>query len=381
MARERRAVVVSYFLVFCGVGVWLPYFPLYLVHLGYRGWQIGLAVGMQPALRWGGALVWAYAADRWRIRHRLLVLTALGGTAFFVPLLFVRDFVPVLGVLAAIGLLHGALIPLLDATVIDHLPRLGGDYGRLRLWGSVAFVLGALASAPLIQAFSPGIVPLLLLVSALGLAPALAGLPGEQLGQAGAMRAPWALFTPALTAFLTTVFLIQLSSGAWGGLFAVHTAALGFSAMVPGIAWGLAVSAEIVLLFWGRRLVSWISPVDLVVAAIAVTVVRWTLTAVARREALVVLLQLGHACTFSAFHLAAVLLLARLVPAESRTGGQALYGVVGFGLAGSSGIGLAGLLVDRLGTSGVFGFEAVLALLGLAPALWLRRLVATAQGS
>src|SRR3989442_8745361 len=177
MAGERRAVVVSYFLVFCGVGVWLPYFPLYLAHLGYRGWQIGLAVGMQPALRWGGALVWAYAADRWRIRRRLLVLTALGGTGFFVPLLFVREFVPVLVVLAAIGLLHGALIPLLDATVIDHLPRLGGDYGRLRLLGSVAFVLGSLTSAPLGHAYSPGIVPLRLLVSALGLRPPPPALP------------------------------------------------------------------------------------------------------------------------------------------------------------------------------------------------------------
>jgi len=106
-----------------------------------------------------------------------------------------------------------------------------------------------------------------------------------------------------------------------------------------------------------------------------VTVARWALTAWVRSEALVIGLQLGHACTFSAFHLAALQLLVRLVPPHSSTGGQALYGGVAFGIGGSAGVALAGVLVDRLGTSGVFGFEAIVALLGLLPALRLRRLL------
>src|SRR5262249_3379987 len=53
MPRERRVVAVGYFLLFLGAGVWLPYFPLYLAHLGFRGWEIGILTGMQPALRWG----------------------------------------------------------------------------------------------------------------------------------------------------------------------------------------------------------------------------------------------------------------------------------------------------------------------------------------
>ena len=235
--------------------------------------------------------------------------------------------------------------------------------------------MGSLGSAPLIHAHSPAIIPLLLLLSALGLAPVLAGLPREQRGLASGAQAPWTLLSPPLTAFLATVFLIQLSSGAWVGFFAVHTAALGLSDAAPGLAWGIGVSAEVVLLFWGRRIVGWIAPQELIVVALALTVVRWVCTALARTEAVVVGLQVGHACTFSAFHLAAVLLLARLVPPESSTGGQALYGMVGIGVAGSVGVGLVGLLVDRLGTSGVFGVEAVLALLALWPALRLRRLV------
>jgi PPP family 3-phenylpropionic acid transporter len=372
----RRVVVLSYFLVFLGAGVYLPYFPLYLAHLGFGGWQIGVIVGMQPALRWTSALGWAWAADRWRMRRRLLVLAAVGGTLCFVPLLVAREFATVALACAAIGILHGPLIPMLDATVIDHLPRLGDDYGRLRLWGSVSFVIGALASAPLVVAFSPSVVPLLLFLPAIGLGPALARLPAEQAGPAWGAPPPWALLTPALRAFLATAFLLQVSSGAWAGFFAVHTTALGFSVTVPGFTWGLAVMGEIGLFFWGRRLGAWLAPPQLILLVLGVTVVRWGLTAFARSEPLVVGLQLGHAVTFSAFHLAAVLLLARLVPPESSTGGQALYGGIAFGLGGTLGLGLAGALVDRIGTSALFGLEAVAALLAVPPALRLRRLVA-----
>jgi PPP family 3-phenylpropionic acid transporter len=361
--------------------VWLPYLPLYLLHLGFEGWQIGVVAAMQPALRWGGSIAWAYAADRWRVRRRLLVATAVGGTLCFVPFLFVRTFGATVAVLAAIALLHGPLIPFVDATVMDHLERLGGDYGRLRLWGSAAFVIGALLSAPLVRAFSPAVVPLLLLLPQAGLAPALARLPAEQLGHGGRFRPPWTLLTPPLTALLAVAFLLNASSGAWAGLFAVHTTRLGLSDTVPGVAWAVAVTAEMILLFWGGRVLVRIGPTNLIAAALIVTAARWTATALARGEVPVVLIQAGQAFTFGAFHVAALAHLARLVPAGSSTGGQTLYGLVGFGAGGSLGLALAGLLVDRLGSPGLFGFEAALAGLALLPALRLRRLVRRHGGS
>ncbi len=375
MVRDRRAVIVAYILLFWGGGVWMPYFPLYLASLGYRGTEIGLLMGLQPALRWGSAIVWAYAADRWRVRHRMLLVAGCGGALCYVPLLFARRFEAMVAVTGLIALLHAPLIPMVDATVMDHLARLGRDYGRLRMWGSLSFVLGALVSAPLIRWFSPSVVPVLLLIAAWGLVPPLTTLPREQMGRREHFRAPWALVSPPLAAFLATAFLIQLSCGAWGGFYAVHTAALGFSDMIPGLTWALAVTAEVAMLFWGRQIVTRFPPVNLILVALAVTVVRWSLTAVVRNEAIVVGLQLGHAFTFSAFHLAALLLLSRLVPAESSTSGQALYGTIGFGLGGSSGLYLAGRLVDRFGTSGVFAFEAVIAALGFVPAFVLWRLL------
>jgi len=78
--------------------------------------------------------------------------------------------------------------------------------------------------------------------------------------------------------------------------------------------------------------------------------------------------------TFSAFHLASIALVVQLVPAANATSGQSLYGLMGFGVGTTIGIALAGALVDRLGTSTLFLFEAAVALAAAPPALALRRM-------
>jgi PPP family 3-phenylpropionic acid transporter len=360
--------------VFLGAGVWLPYMPLYLASLGLDGWQIGLLGALAPGLRWASAILLGWVADRRRVRSRLLVGTAAVGSLCFVPLLFVRDFPTLVVVFVAINVCHGTLIPMVDAIVVDHLDELGSDYGRLRLWGSVSFIIGSAGSAPFVRAWGPGAIPLLLVLPQLVLAPVLLMLPQTQRGHAEHARAPWALVTPAFATFLATVFLVQASSGAWSGFFALHVRALGLPDTLPGLTFALAVLVEVALFHWGRRVLEWIPPADLILLTVVVTVLRWALAAVVTHEVPVVLVQLGHVFTFSAFHLAAVALVAELVPAANATSGQALYGLMGPGVGGTVGILLAGLLVDRLGTAGLFWFESAIALVGVAPAVLLRRM-------
>jgi PPP family 3-phenylpropionic acid transporter len=374
IASPGLIVRLAYFVVFLGAGVWLPYMPLYLSSLGLGGWQIGFLGAMAPALRWASAITLGWVADRRRIRTRLLIVTGALGSISFVGLLFARDFATLVAVFVAINVCHGTLIPMVDAIVVDHLEELGGDYGRLRLWGSVSFIVGSAMSAPLVHAYGPRVIPILLVVPQLVLAPVLVRLPHGQRGHAEHARAPWALVTPAFAALLASVFLIQASAGAWGGFFALHVQALGLSDSLPGVAFAMAVLLEIFLFHAGRRVLLWIPPAELILLTIVVTVVRWVLSAIVTGEAAVVLVQVGHVFTFSALHLAAVALVAELVPRENATTGQSLYGGIGFGVGGTVGIVLAGALVDRLGTIGLFWAEAGIAFAAFAPAWALLRL-------
>lgn len=372
---SRRAVGTAYFLTFVTAGIYLPYFPLYLDHLGFSGRQLGAVIAIQPLLRHLASLAFGWAADRWRARHVLAVVTAVAGTAWFVPLLTVETFGPMLLVVVGISIFHGPVIAAIDATVMDNLTALGGDYGRLRLWGSIAFIVGAGASALAVGVWSIAILPRLFLAPVALLPLALARLPGAQSEERRRAVAPWRLLDPTLTAFLACVMLAHLSSGAWGGFFAIHVEHLGLPSWVPGLTWGLAVGAEVALFQFGDRILGIVRPARLVAISIAVTVLRWIGTALATGPVVLVALQLGHAFTFSALHLAAMLLLARLVPPESSTSGQALYGVTGFGIGGSTGLWLAGLLYAPLGTTGLFWFSAGIAAVALVPAAVLVRRV------
>jgi PPP family 3-phenylpropionic acid transporter len=334
-----------------------------------------VVLGLQPLLRWGSALLFGWAADRWRIRHRLLIASATLAVAMFVPLLWVESVGAMLVVTAGISFLHGPVIPAIDASVMDHLHELGGDYGRLRLWGSLSFIVAAGLSALAVQLASPQIVPSLFLLPAAILPLVLRRLPAGQATSQGVAAPPGSLITPPLAAFLGAVFLVHLSSGAWNAFFALHAVSMGLPEWISGAAWGLAVAGEVALFQWGRRLLTVLPPARLIAIALVVTVLRWTLTAVVTTTVPLAVLQIGHAFTFSAFHLAAMMLIARLIPPENSTSGQALYGITGFGLGGSLGIALAGVLVEPLGTSGLFHFEAVVAALGLIPAWLLTRLM------
>src|SRR5262245_227849 len=122
--------------------------PLYLASLNLDGAQIGTLGALTPALRWASAILLGWLADRRRIRHRVLFLSAAMGSLCFLGLLFAHDFATLLVVFVGINLCHGTLIPMLDAITVDHLDELGDDYGRLRLWGSISFIVGSAGSAP-----------------------------------------------------------------------------------------------------------------------------------------------------------------------------------------------------------------------------------------
>jgi PPP family 3-phenylpropionic acid transporter len=374
-AVNRRAVAAAYFLMFFGAGIYLPSFPLYLDWLGFSGPEMGVVVGIQPILRHVASIAFGWIADRRQIRHTMAVATAAISIACFVPMVWVTSFRDVVVVMAAISIFHGPIIAAIDSTVMDHLDELGGDYGRLRAWGSIAFILAAAGSGMAVWIWSAAIVPYLFLGPAVLLPLAMYRLPRTQSTSEHHARPPWRLLTPPLTAFLACVFLAHLSSGAWGGFFPIHLSRLGLPTWLPGVTWGLAVAAEVVLFRWGHVVLAVLTPSRLVAVSLAMTVLRWLGTAFVTWPAGLVLLQLGHAFAFSAFHLAAMLLINRLVPPESSTSGQALYGFTGFGLGGSAGLVLAGMLLAPLGTDGLFVFEAGIAALGLLPAIVLLRLV------
>lgn len=135
-----------YFFYFAFIGAFAPYFTLYLQSLGLTAPAIGTLMSLMVAMRLLAPSLWGWLADR--VGRQLLVirLSALLALAGFLPFLFARSFWALFAAMAAMSFFWSASLPLVEALTLRHLEGRTEQYGRIRLWGSVGFIVAVLAT-------------------------------------------------------------------------------------------------------------------------------------------------------------------------------------------------------------------------------------------
>jgi PPP family 3-phenylpropionic acid transporter len=137
---------LQYAALFLAIGIFLPYFPMWLAARGFTTAEIGALLAAQIAVRVVASPAAGAIADR--TGRRPLVLAALALTATIAAaVLAVAAAKPVI-VLAALCMAAamGPLIPISEGEVVQLARHHGAHYGRLRLWGSASFVAANLAT-------------------------------------------------------------------------------------------------------------------------------------------------------------------------------------------------------------------------------------------
>jgi MFS transporter, PPP family, 3-phenylpropionic acid transporter len=365
--RHAAGFYAAYFAV---LGVILPFLGPYLQRRGVGAVGVGLITAALGLAKLVYSPIVGAAVDRGRwIRGVLLVHGALAAVCSFAVLWLEGPLWLGLGFFA-IGLGHGTVLPLVEATVLERLPSPG--YGRLRLWGSVGFVVAAglgswvlggdgMARFPLLL----GWVLVLLTVACWPFERAARARPSESSGPIPGTV--WGL--------LILLTLHQVSHGPYYAFFSIHLEAAGLSRTSISLLWSLGVVAELAAFFAGARLERWLGLRRLLGVALALTPLRWLLLALPPSPLTLITAQCGHAATFAVAHLAGVQIVQRAVPAGSARRVQALYSGMAFGLGMVAGSALAGAAYARWAGAGSWLAAAVLsAVIFLAYASFSRRL-------
>ncbi len=362
-----------YFFYFASLGAFIPFWSLYLQHLGLSAPRIGAAMAVVMATKIVAPNLWGWIADHYGQRMRIIRLAGLAAVACFAPLAFTRGFGWILFWLGAFAFFWNAALPQFEAVTLNHLGPDSHRYARVRLWGSVGFIL-AVAGLPHWLA-GPGIEQLPAVV--LGL---LAGIwlntlwvpdhPGDP-GAAPPLRLRAVLRRPATLALLAACLLGQASHGPYYAFFSIYLEAHGYSREAVGLYWALGVVAEVLVFLVIHRWLCRFGAERILLAALLLTALRWLLLAGFVEVAPVLLgAQLLHAASFGLLHASAIELVHRFFPGRLQGRGQALYSSTSFGLGGALGSLYAGRLWDVMGGGGVFAASAAVALLG-AWAAWL----------
>jgi len=336
-----------YALFFAVAGALMPYLPVYLQYRGLSLAEIGLVLGLGMLLKVLAPHLWAVLAERSGQRMRLVRLGVLAGLLVFILLPLVPDaFWPLAALLLAYQFVWNAVLPQLEAVTLNILGAKAAAYGRIRLWGSIGFVIAVLGTGVFteqvgIEWLVPvvGVLMLALFVQCATIAEARTGNAISGAGEASrTTRFRVLVAQPAVIAFLVSAALMQASHGPYYVFFTLHLESLGMLRTHVALLWILGVLAEIVMFAVAPRLLSSVSARRLLVLCMLVAVVRWLLMGIAGDNvALLVVAQLCHAVTFGLYHAASMQLVRFYFPGAHLGRGQAMYASIGFGLGGALG--------------------------------------------
>lgn len=383
MSAQKR-LASFYFVYFLMLGAFAPFFGLYLKHLGFSSLQIGVLLAIVPVVRALFPTLWAWVADHFGRRRALVRLTAVGATLACAGLLLGAGFAWLFVVLLTLNVFWCAALPLVEATTFGLLKGRLADYGRIRVWGSVSFVVAVLAIGPLLDWAGVAILPLALTVLFAALAGAAWLLPPDQVLAAHAEHASLAriLRRPEVIALFAACFLMALAHGPYNAFYSIRLVDLGYSKTAVSWLWTISVVAEIGVFLWMPHLLRRASIAGVMAASLGCAVLRflaigWLATA----PMVLAAAQLLHAATFGAHHAAALAAVHQLFGGRYQARGQALYTALGFGAGGAAGAFLSGWLWDHVGPAPTFTFGAAAALLALVIVLLWLRLPAAAPAS
>ena len=363
------AFYAAYFLL---VGVLTPFWQLWLDWKGLTAVEIGTVLAATYWIKVAAHPTIARLADRSGNTRRLTAALALAAIAAFLALGFAQGFVAIVLLSAVAAATYNPILPVAESVAIRVVERAGADYGRVRMWGSITFILAAAGMGAVLAHTSPAVVQwavtlaaVLLLASCLTL-PELDRRPGRS-----AVARPWALLAePRFWLFLAASGATSASHAVYYGFGTLHWRAIGIDETAIGLLWSVGVVAEIALFALAGRWRRQLSPVVLLSLAAAGGAVRWPLLAVLTDPWALAPVQALHALTFGAGHLGAMGFLRDNVPDESAATGQSLY----YALVGGVLVGLvmqgAGLLFQAEG-GGAYHVMGGLAALGVLLSLAL----------
>lgn len=360
------------------LGVWIPYWPLYISSLGHDAAAIGLLISLGLGVKLLGPPLWGPLADRGS-RYRVVVGASF--SAWLVSGLFFYGENLALLLVGALSfsLFQNAQLSLVEATTLETIRRHNAqntpmNYGRIRLWGSWGFIFFALGLGPLIDHWGIFLVPWA--VTILLLASALLSLFLPEADNHPAQGVVPALFSkPSIRWFYVTALLMQFSHGAYYGFMSLHLESHGFSRTHIGFFWALGVVSEILLLRYSELLLTHFSVSFVLTGSVCLAMVRWSLYTIPPVWSILLLGQLLHAFTFGSFHVAAVRRAFEMAP-YARSTAQAWYTALSFGLGGGMGIMLCGQLYEKIGAEALFVLMAASAALGIFAADRASRLFA-----
>jgi len=364
-----RRFAAFYFLLFVPIGMQAPYLFLFFQRKGFSDAQLGTLAAVTPLMTVLSPPIWGAVADRFGDRRWTLGALLLAGGLVFPWLMWADSFAATLILLVAFSWFAFPAGPITDAIALENIERAGGEYGKLRLWGSLGFAAPLLAFG-LVLSRRAG-------ETAASLYPIFVGYTAFRLislgwvrllppsrGASGAgfdWRAARVFTSPR---FLALAFCAVVAMGAMAAYylyFSIYLDQRGVPDNMKGYFWAIAVASETAMM-WAvggliRRIgLKWTFVLSVFGVALRLFALSFPLGVVGIAGA-----QCLHSLTFTTFTVSGITFVNRIAPPHLRASGQTLWVALSQGAGSAVGAKLAGLAAASYGLLGMFRIFALVA--------------------
>ncbi|MDA5472804.1 3-phenylpropionate MFS transporter [Yersinia kristensenii] len=314
--QSTRWLSLSYFTYFFSYGIFLPFWGIWLQGEGIPPETIGILLGAGLISRFLGSLIIAPSVKDPSHLVTAIRILALLTLAFAVGFWFGNGWAWLMVIIAGFNLFFGPLVPLTDALAATWQKQITMDYGKVRLWGSLAFVIGSALTGKLVSVWGhPAILYSLLFgVSAMLLGALLkpSVMPQGEVKHRNVAATDWKvlLSEPQVWRFLLCVTLLQGAHAGYYSFSSIYWKEAGYSAATIGYLWSLGVVAEILVFAFSNVLFRrWTARSLLLLSAVS-GIIRWSLMASTTDLSWLILIQILHCGSFTVCHLAAMRFIA-----------------------------------------------------------------------
>ena len=338
-------------------------FPFIAVILTDAGWSptgIASLMALFPVCSMIMAPLWSILADISGKGNTILRFATILQLLGFISLYqFVDSQALVVASILLLAAGRAPMSPLSDAMTLAILGPDADNYGSVRTWGSVSFLLVALLAGYVRQDF-PG-APLLFGIGLTLMTVVLAwllpaGTAQERQPQLEALKR--LLRRPLLPTLLVLLTLHGVTLTTYDHLFSLHVEGLDHSSSLIGLGLGLGVIVEIFVLGTGKRLLQHFAPLTLMCLGVFSGVPRWWFTATAESGELLVLAQGLHGVGYGAFWVGGVSLFAGLAPKDFERSSQAILPTTTWGVGCVIAMLLASTLLEYMDSRQLFQLMA-----------------------
>ncbi|HEX2933456.1 MAG TPA: MFS transporter [Candidatus Binatia bacterium] len=383
-------LTLFWFVYFGSLGIFFPYFALYLrENAGLSGTQVGVVLAIAPLIGMIAQPFWGQIADRTGARSRMLALLTLGTALGYLGLGAAEGFWPIVVAAIPLAIVGTAVFPMMTSVSLAILRGAGRHaFGNVRVWGTVGYFILIITFPWMIEYFrivdsvavsgvsQPGLGLMFPVTAGLVFVAACIAFFLPRRGAVGlrAARGDWRellhnrAFLGLLFFSLGAHFLMHGSM--W--LFPLFVRSRGGDLDTIRSMWILMLVFEIPLVLLTGSGLKRIGARGLLIVGVLAGGIRWFLSAVTDDSMLLFAVQALHGVTVVGLNLGSPLYLDAVAPEKLRSTAQGILSMVGAGVAGVASNLTAGWLMDRAGIDALYmGCGIGLLVLGASTALFL----------